>query len=359
MLIEAQMPCDDQVRHVDVLCFSEPDANKAVLPADHRIEESDIQSAVQSVALGAEDGDSSSSEQEHILNENADLEDQRADHLESDSAVQPVAPHGIEIDADSAAQPSDTNNRNAPQASETLNADGSAAAFEEDLNITALEATTSAHDDWLHRGTFLWDMDFHTYIRFTLRKPRPKVHKVSDVDRTEHCFLFDAHYALAASHWQQLITEGHAKLVVMEALRCPLPGSNNGEDNAVFKSLIGTLIKRPGPGHCADPLLCKIGFFQVTVPESSTQTHTNELPDWIDHEHLTPYPCPLRISRRTHADNVPATFSCRLHWKARRAEIELLAKQAASLSHDSKRIPVLADTGPIARLSNPQNCTTC
>ena len=155
MLIEAQMPCDDQVRHVDVLCFSKPDANKAVLPADHRIEESDIQSAVQSVALGAEDGDSSSSEQEHILNENADLEDQRADHLESDSAVQPVAPHGIEIDADSVAQPSDTNSRNAPQASETLNADGSAAAFEEDLNITALEATTSAHDDWLHRGTFL------------------------------------------------------------------------------------------------------------------------------------------------------------------------------------------------------------
>ena len=352
MLIEAQMPCDDQVRHVDVLCFSKPDANKAVLPADHRIEESDIQSAVQPVALGAEDGDSSSSEEEHILNENADLEDPRADHLETDSAVQPVAPHGIEIDADSAAQPSDTNSRNLPQASETLNADGSAAAFEEDLNITALEATTSAHDDWLHRGTFLWHMDFHTYIHFTLRKPRPKVHKVSDVDRTEHCFLFDAHYALAASHWQQLITEGHAKLVVMEALRCPLPGLNNGEDNAVFKSLIGTLIKCPGPGHCADPLLCKTGFFQVTVPESSTQTHTNELPDWIDHEHLTPYPCPLRISRRTHADNVPATFSCRLHWKARRAEIELLAKQAASLSHDSKRIPVLADTALLRGFQN-------
>ena len=41
---------------------------------------------------------------------------------------------------------------------------------------------------------------------------------------------------------------------------------------------------------------------------------------------------------------VPATFSCRLQWKARRAEIELLAKQAADLSHDAKRIPVLADT---------------
>ena len=80
--------------------------------------------------------------------------------------------------------------------------------FEEDLNVTALDATTSAHDDWLHRGPFLFDLDFHTYIRFTVRKPRPKHHKVSDVERAEHCFLFDSHYALAASHWQQLATDG-------------------------------------------------------------------------------------------------------------------------------------------------------
>ena len=41
---------------------------------------------------------------------------------------------------------------------------------------------------------------------------------------------------------------------------------------------------------------------------------------------------------------MPSTFSCRLQWKARRAEIEVLAKQAADLSEYSKRIPVLADT---------------
>ena len=45
-----------------------------------------------------------------------------------------------------------------------------------------------------------------------------------------------------------------------------------------------------------------------------------------------------------HADKVPTTFSCRLQWKARRAEIEVLAKQAADFSHDATRIPVLADT---------------
>ena len=188
------------------------------------------------------------------------------------------------------------------------------------------------------------DTDFHTYIRFTFRKPRRKETKICDADRVEHVFLFEAHYALAASHWQQLVTDGVARLVVMEALKCPAPSLNNGEDNAVFKSLVGSLIKCPGPGHCADPLLCKAGFFQVTVPESSTQTPASDLPDWIDHESFTRRRCPLRIARRTHADNMPSTFSCRLQWKARRAEIEVLATQAANLSDQAMRIPVLADT---------------
>ncbi len=74
----------------------------------------------------------------------------------------------------------------------------------------------------------------------------------------------------------------------MEALKRPPPSLNDGEDNAVFKSLIGTLVNCPGQGHCADPLFCKAGFFQVTVPESSIQTPPSELPDWVDHERFTP-----------------------------------------------------------------------
>ena len=100
-------------------------------------------------------------------------------------------------------------------------------------------------------------MDFHTYMRFTVRRPRPKNVKVMDSDRVEHVFQFDAHYALAASHWQELQTDGRKKLVMMEALRCPPSSLNNGEDNAVFKSLIGTLIKCPGPGQCANLLFWK------------------------------------------------------------------------------------------------------
>ena len=164
------------------------------------------------------------------------------------------------------------------------------------------------------------------------------------VERADHCFLFDSHYALANSHWQQLVTDGVSKLVVMEALKCPLPSVNNGEDNAVFKSLIGTLIKCPGPGHCADPLFCKPGFFQVTVAESSKQTDESELPEWIHHDNLTRLKCPLAISRKTHADSVASNFSCRLQWKARGAEIEVLASRAADLSEQARRIPVLADT---------------
>ena len=156
-----------------------------------------------------------------------------------------------------------------------------------------------------------------TRMRFAMRNPRAKSSKVTDADRAEHAFLFDAHYVLSTSHWRVLKTDGLCTLVMMEALRCPPASLNNGEDNAVFKSLIGTLIKCPGPGQCANPLFCKAGFFQVKVPESAVQTPASELPHWIDPERYTPIACPLRISRKTHADDAPSTFSCRLQWKAR------------------------------------------
>ena len=40
----------------------------------------------------------------------------------------------------------------------------------EDQEICALRETTSPHDDWLHRGPWLYDMDFHNYIRFVSRE---------------------------------------------------------------------------------------------------------------------------------------------------------------------------------------------
>ncbi|MED5469906.1 MAG: hypothetical protein VX542_06520, partial [Cyanobacteriota bacterium] len=317
MLIEAHTACDEQARHVDVLCFTKSDTGRAEVPVDRHGEESGTDNALQPVALQSDaennedDVQSNASEGDNILNDSDASNASIVDDAEFSSAAQSAEVYGMEVDTESAVRPgeseviAETSNTDAQQASENIDDGAKAEPLEEELIVPALEATASVHDDWLHRGPFLVDMDFHTYIRFTVRQPRPKDFKVSDADRAEHIILFDSHYALAASHWQQLVTEGHAKLVVMEALKCPLPSLNNGEDNAVFKSLLGTLIKCPGPGHCADPLFCKAGFFQVTVPESSAQTPASELPDWIDHDSLTPYQCPLRISRRTHADNVP------------------------------------------------------
>ena len=117
------MPCDAQARHVDVLCFTEADTDSAVLPVVHPTDASDTDSAVQPLA-------------------------------------QPSESHGIEIDTDPAAPPvqsqsiADIKNEDEQQASKHLDDGGKVEALE-DLNITALEATTSAHDDWLHRGKFL------------------------------------------------------------------------------------------------------------------------------------------------------------------------------------------------------------
>ena len=52
----------------------------------------------------------------------------------------------------------------------------------------------------------------------------------------------------------------------------------------------------------------------------------------------------MQCPEQNEQKDVASTFSCRLQWKARRAEIAVLAEQAADLSRDAKRIPVLADT---------------
>jgi len=92
---------------------------------------------------------------------------------------------------------------------------------------------------------------------------------------------------------------------MLEALRCPPPDMNNGEDNAVYKTLVGTLLACPGQSRCNDPLLYRPAFFPPTDP---------------------------------------TTFNCRQQWKARRAEIEVLALRAEEKCNKAKRIPVILDT---------------
>ena len=173
------------------------------------------------------------------------------------------------------------------------------------IDITTLTNTTSVYDDWLHRGLFLADLDLHTYVAHVLRKARPVKARLADAQRVEHVFAFDDHYELAKSPWQQLPMQRRTVLPMLEALRCPTPDLNNGEDYAVYKTLVGTLIVCPGPSRCNDPLLFRPAFFPPTDP---------------------------RIC------------SCRQQWKARRAEIEVLAVRAEQKCNAAKQIPVIADT---------------
>ena len=65
-------------------------------------------------------------------------------------------------------------------------------------------------------------------------------HGQTDYTRHDHLFAFDSHYALARQYAQRVQAHGH-NLVVLEALKCVSPQVNNGEDNAEYKSLVGTL----------------------------------------------------------------------------------------------------------------------
>ena len=54
MLMEAHTACDEQARHVDVLCFTKSDTGRAEVPVDRPGEESGTDSALQHVALQSE-----------------------------------------------------------------------------------------------------------------------------------------------------------------------------------------------------------------------------------------------------------------------------------------------------------------
>ena len=149
-------------------------------------------------------------------------------------------------------------------------------------------------------------MDVHNYVRFIQREEKPRSEKAGSViDRGTHVFLFDKHYALAGSHWQTL---GHTSckrsLPMLEALKCAPPTKANREDNAIYKSLIGTLLRCPGPGCCADPLLFRQAFFQTGA----------------------------------------RMYNVHKQWLARRSEIKYLMNEAKRKENAAKRIPVLLDT---------------
>ena len=179
ILIDAPAIDDDEVRTVDVLSFSRNKAD-ADTPANEAEANSDGQNsdADSGVALSGRSSISASEDEETDIADSvaqpaADVPDSVAQPATdvADSVAQPAADRVTDAAADSLSS--------VVQPDADVSEDE--VAEEEAYDVSALQSTTSAHDDWLHRGPHLFALDWHTYMRFTVRKPRPKKIGVQDL----------------------------------------------------------------------------------------------------------------------------------------------------------------------------------
>eukprot|EP00438_Fugacium_kawagutii_P025227 Skav230240 [mRNA] locus=scaffold1818:78429:87690:+ [translate_table: standard] len=168
----------------------------------------------------------------------------------------------------------------------------------EDSSVQMFRATASTYDDWLHRGFFLQDMDFHCYVAY-----------VEVVSRTQgrlgQCFAFDDHYIKSKTYWQRLAQRVSVPRVV--GASCPRLDVGEGEDNARYKLALFGLMRCPGRGACADP---------VALSQACLATDKNDF----------------------------ARF--RTGWQLRRARIEIEAQKADEKIAKMKKLPT------------PWDCTT-
>ena len=118
------------------------------------------------------------------------------------------------------------------------------------VQMKTLRTTTSTHDDWLHRGNYLHDIAFHTYVEYVDRVRLPRHAPVE-----EQIFLFEPHYVLSRSYAQRINTP--ARTPVLEALKFLPPGETTREENALYKLLVGSLLRCRCADKCSDPLLFK------------------------------------------------------------------------------------------------------
>ena len=104
------------------------------------------------------------------------------------------------------------------------------------IEMKTLRTTTSAHDDWLHRGSYLHDLSYHTYTEYIDRMRLPQ-----QAPLEEQIFRFESHYVLFRSYGQRIKTP--ARTPVMEALKFVPPGGSTKEENALYKLLIGSPLR--------------------------------------------------------------------------------------------------------------------
>jgi len=104
-------------------------------------------------------------------------------------------------------------------------------------------------------------MDLQTYAEYIERRPKPiRGDDCAKVLR-DRIFAFDPHYKLAAGHMQLLLPASRRKIARFNMARCEKENVNEGEENAQFKAMHCTLLRCPGPGSCADPLMCAAALF--------------------------------------------------------------------------------------------------
>ena len=147
-------------------------------------------------------------------------------------------------------------------------------------------------------------MDLYHYYRYIERMELPRKGTPESFQKQHGVyFLVDAHYPMSKNYVPVIRKTAHTVQIV--GPQCLRADVNKGEDNARFKAFFFTPICCLGPDECANPLNAKKTLF----PDAAT-----------------------------------ALKKFRPAWKARRAEIKVLANRAGEKLESAKRIPVLRDT---------------
>ena len=172
---------------------------------------------------------------------------------------------------------------------------------QEESGVRMFRATASTFDDWLHRGFFLQDMNFHTYAAYIEITPRSK-------GSLGECYVFDAHYIKAKTYWQRVAHRMAVPRVVGAA--CPRMDVGDGEENARYKLALFGLMRCPGVGACADPVSLSAAYLSRAASPAGAKS---------------------------------GSFRFGPAWKLRRAEVEVLADAAERKIQVNKKLPTLKD----------------
>ena len=181
--------------------------------------------------------------------------------------------------------------------------------------LHTFEVTYSVWDDWLHRGDHLQDMQLYHYVRHVERCAKPPLGAdlAKFQSHTGRFFTFEEHYPVG-DHYLQVVRK-QARMVRIVGPNCQRSDVNEGEDNAQFKAMLFTPLRCSGRGCCASISIC--------------------------------YPA-LAL-------NASKQWRCLPSWKARRAEIELLADRAYAKKKAAMKTAVIHDTCLCKRIAIKTN----